>query len=234
MTRAVHGLHAKLALVDFGEVHIVDVVVVVAGGLPERDVHDLGSDDLTVVILLVEVADVLDEPVIDDRALGIKEGRGGCLGQEREKLELFSELAVVALLGFFDEPQVLVEFRLRAEGSAVDALELRVLFVPAPVGASDGEELERFDGAGRGHVRAAAQVGEVAFAIGRNRRRAHGAPQRLDDFDLEGPSFLNCSSASATGCSLRTKGWLALMIVAISFSIRGRSSGVSFTSRSTS
>jgi len=51
VSRAVHGLHAELALVDRREVHVVVIVLVVARRLEELDVEDLRRHDLLVAVL---------------------------------------------------------------------------------------------------------------------------------------------------------------------------------------
>ena len=89
---------------------------------------------------------------------------GADLLGEREQVELGAELAVVALLGFLEPVQVLVERLLRLPRGAVDALEHRALLVAAPVRARDLRELERAEPAGRRDVRAAAQVDELDAA----------------------------------------------------------------------
>ncbi len=59
-----------------------------------------------------------------------------------EKIQLFAQLAMVALLGFFELVEVLVQIFLAEERRAVDALHLVVLFIALPVGAGDGKQLE--------------------------------------------------------------------------------------------
>ena len=78
-----------------------------------------------------------------------------------KEVELLAELAVVAFLGFFELGQIVVQLLLGEKRSAVDALQLRVLFVAFPVGAGDGEQLKRLDLLGGRHMRAAAEVDEV-------------------------------------------------------------------------
>ena len=58
--------------------------------------------------------------------------------------------------------------------------------VAAPVGAGDAGELERLDPLGGGRVRAAAEVGERAVAVERDRLHALVAHQVLDQLDLVG------------------------------------------------
>jgi hypothetical protein len=85
-----------------------------------------------------------------------------------EQVVLLAEAAVVALLGFFQHVQVGVEVLLLGPGRAVDALQLLVAVVAAPVGAGHLHQLEDLElGRGR-HVRAAAEVDEIAFAVERD------------------------------------------------------------------
>src|SRR5438270_740004 len=61
---------------------------------------------------------------------------------QNKNLEFFAELAMVALLGFLEHGEVVVEFLFRLEGGAVNALELWVLFVAFIVSARDAGEPE--------------------------------------------------------------------------------------------
>ena len=73
-----------------------------------------------------------------------------------EEIEFLAELAVIALLGLFEFVQVFVEFLFCEPGGAVNPLQLLVFLVAFPVGARDGQELERFD------LRSVGQVGTAA------------------------------------------------------------------------
>ena len=76
---------------------------------------------------------------------------------------------MVALLGLFEHDEIGVEFGLRGERRAVDALQHRVVLVAAPVRAGDVRQLQTADRAGRVGVAAAAQVGELADRVQRDR-----------------------------------------------------------------
>jgi hypothetical protein len=56
---------------------------------------------------------------------------------DRVEIEVLAELAVIALGGFFEKRQIVVEFLLRAKRRAVDALQHRLVLVAAPVRAGD-------------------------------------------------------------------------------------------------
>src|SRR5260370_37115753 len=60
--------------------------------------------------------------------------------------------------GFFQAPQVLIEFMLREPCRAVDALQHGAMLVAAPVCTSYAHQLERADLAGIFDMRAATQV----------------------------------------------------------------------------
>ena len=79
-----------------------------------------------------------------------------------------------------------VEVLRRVERGAVDPREHLARGVAAPVRAGEREQLERLDPAGRGRVRAAAEVGEGAVRVERDRLDARVADQVLDQLDLVG------------------------------------------------
>src|SRR3954470_24664911 len=89
---------------------------------------------------------------------------------------------MVALLRFLEHGEIFVELGLVLEGGAVNALELRVLFVALVRGAGDAGELERADVAGPHDVRAGAEIGELAVAIERD---FFALGNVLDDIELE-------------------------------------------------
>ncbi len=124
--------------------------------------------------------------LLDDRpdpgALGVPEDEAAAeLVVGAEEVELGAETAVVALLGLFEQVQVVLELLGGREDGAVDALHLEALLVALPVGAGDGQELDVLEKAGRGHVGPEAEVDEAALAVDR-----HGGVALLaDELDLE-------------------------------------------------
>ena len=102
---------------------------------------------------------------------------------EVEEVELAAEPAVVALLGFLDLLEVSVELFLLRKRRAVDARQHRVVGIAAPIGAGHLHQLEGVaDLAGRGHVRAAAEIEPVALVVDLDRLVAGNG---VDQFDLE-------------------------------------------------
>ncbi len=73
---------------------------------------------------------------------------------------------MIALLGLFDLFEIGVELVLLGKRSAIDAREHFAVRIAAPIGAGDFHQLERIaDLAGRGHMRAAAQIEPVALLV---------------------------------------------------------------------
>ncbi len=159
----VHGLELVFGVVQLhGLEHVVAVKIGVAGDLPQIAPHHVRRVDQRIAALQILVAHPVFDDLADAAALGMKEDQAGA-GEflDAEQIELLAELAVVALLGFFQLREVCVQIFLAEERGAVDALQLRVVLVAFPVRAGDREQLERFDARGRGHVRAAAKIDEM-------------------------------------------------------------------------
>src|SRR3546814_5919107 len=99
-----------------------------------------------------------------------------------EEVHLAAEAPVVALFSLLQHGEVGLELLLVLPAGAVDALELRVARVAAPVGAGDLHQLERMpELAGRRQVRADAEVEPVALAVDRDLLALR---QRLDMLGL--------------------------------------------------
>ena len=88
--------------------------------------------------------------------------------RKREQLELLAQLAVVAALGFLQLFEVLGQLLGLGKRDAVNARELLVFLVAAPVGAGHVEQLHGLNGSRIGQVRAAAEVDEVALLVERD------------------------------------------------------------------
>ena len=163
--RAVHGLDGKIFLVDNGGVHVVFIVVPVAGALPQLPAEDDRCGDLHIAVLLVNFPPVVDEQVLQHHALGQEEGETGAFVPKHEQVQLLAQLAVVTLFGLFQHLQVLVQQALFGEGNAVHPGEHLVFGVTPPVGAGDGGELHRLHATGAQQMGAGAQVGEIPLLV---------------------------------------------------------------------
>ena len=162
---AVHGLDGEVLVIDDGGVHVVLVVVPVAGALPQLAAEDDRGGDLHIAVLLVDLAPVVDEQVFQHHALGQEEGEAGALVPQHEQAQLLAQLAVVPLFGLLQHLQVLLQHRLLGEGDAVHTGEHLVFGIAPPVGAGDGRQLYGLHHAGAHQVGAGAQVGEVPLLV---------------------------------------------------------------------
>ena len=166
---AVHRLDHEGALVlgaRLGEEHVLAEGGHVAGRHPERGVHELRRVHLDIAGLALAAADVGFEHLEQRPAFRMPEHRAGRLLLEMEQIHLAAELAMVALLGLLDLLEIGVELLLLGEGGAVDAGQHLAVGIAAPIGARDLHQLEGVaDLAGRGHVRAAAEIEPVALLV---------------------------------------------------------------------
>ncbi len=181
--RAVHRLdEVPLAFQLHPAEEVLLVVLEVSRDLEQLFARDVGAVDRLVATPHDLAADEILDHLAEHRPLGVPEGEPGADQLvEREEIQLAPQRPVVALLGFFQPLQMLVELRLRGERRPVHALELRVALVTAPVGARERQDLEGLDVAGRLHVRAAAEIDEVAVLEVRD---LFPFRDRFDDLDL--------------------------------------------------
>src|SRR5579875_3403300 len=145
MMRAVHGTQVVVLALDIdGRVHVVLVIGKMPRAVVEGLLGDLrrGDADIAVAPLLLEC----------------------------EELELMADLAVVALLRLLDLPERVVDLRLGRKADAVDALELGVARIAAPIGAGELGQLELADLGGAAHMGPAAEIDEVAGLVEGDRR----------------------------------------------------------------
>ena len=153
-----------------------------ARGLPEGRPSDVGGEQDVVAAGPVAFPPVLFDDSPDTRAVGMPENEAPAkFVVGAEEVELRAEPAVVALLGLFEHVQVVFELFLGERDRSVDPLHLRAPLVALPVGPRHREQFDVLEGAGRGHVRAEAEVGERPLPID-----GHGHAAFLpDEFDLE-------------------------------------------------
>ena len=180
MHRAIHSLEVILLagsndvallislLVDkHRREHGAGVVGQVTRGVEQPSFSDLRSVNEVEPSLHMTSDDVFLNKMTQHRALRVEhhEARADFL-REGEQIELSSQLAVVATLGFLDPLLVSRQVLTAGPGCSVDALQLVVGLVTLPV---RGRELCQGEGIsqvfGRGHVGAAAQIFPCYLAI---------------------------------------------------------------------
>ncbi len=169
MEGAVHRLEIVLLTVHVHRrVHAFLIEIQVAGGLPEPRLADVRGVGEVVAALDVLIAPEVLDDLADHRALGMPVGqpRPGLL-VEGEQIKVLDQAPVIALLDLFPPLQVLAQLLGRLPGRAVDALEHRLVGVAAPIGARRVEQLHslRRDLAGVVHVRASAEIDEIAALV---------------------------------------------------------------------
>ena len=163
--RAVHGLDGVVGLVDDRGVHVFAVVFPVAAALPQLALEHDGRFGLHVAGGAVLVAPVVHQGVPHGHALGMKKGHARRLVVEAEQVQGRADAPVVALARLFQQGEVGAQLLLVEIGRAVNALELGLGLIGAPVSARGLHQLEGFDETGVGHMGPTAQIGELALGI---------------------------------------------------------------------
>ncbi len=83
-----------------------------------------------------------------------------------EELQFLSDLTVIALLGLFEQQQILIQHLLLWEGDAVKPCQLRTFYITTPVSTGSRQYFYRLDIGGVGEVWSPAQVGKTPLGIG--------------------------------------------------------------------
>ncbi|MNM71579.1 hypothetical protein D3C81_832480 [compost metagenome] len=165
--RTVHRTQHELLGVDRHlREHVFLVMIPVAGGLVQIHV----AENRRIYMLIAKAGfDVNDITFQYAAQLGaLRQPDRQALADELvecEDFKLLAELAVVALLRFLQQMQVLVQLRFLDPGGAVHALQHLVLAVAAPVRAGHIHQLEHLDFAGRRNMRSTAQIEEFALLV---------------------------------------------------------------------
>src|SRR3546814_356869 len=166
VTGAVHRLHSQDALLGLGDEHVLVELLPVSRGLPQRAVDELRCPHLDVAGGLQAAAQVGLHRAVARPALRVPEHRSGGLLLQVEEVHLPPEAPVIALLGLLQHGEVGLQPLLVLPAGAVDALELGIARVAAPVGTGDLGQLEGMaELARRGQMRADAEVETVALAV---------------------------------------------------------------------
>ena len=174
MSRAVHRLdrqHASFvtAFIHLRDKHVLAVLVPVAGGLPKLAVHQQRRLDLDIVAGVDFLADIGLQLTEQGVALGVPEHLPHGFVLDMKQVKLFPEAAMVTFFRFFQLRQVGLEFLVAGPGRTVDALQHRVVGIPAPVGTGQLHQLERFAQlAGGRQMRPTTKVDELPLAVHRD------------------------------------------------------------------
>ena len=136
------------------------------GGFPQAAIEQLRALDLEIAGGVEPHAHVILDDAEQPPALRMPEDAADRLLADVEQVELAAEPAMVAALGLFELKEVLVELLLARKGGAVDALQLGIFRVAAPIRAGDVHQLEGLaEITGRGQMRADAEIDEIALPV---------------------------------------------------------------------
>ena len=84
---------------------------------------------------------------------------------EHEQVHLLADFTVVALLGLFQQYEILIQHFLLRESDTVDTCHHLAVFLSPPVSTGNGSQLDSLDRRGSHQVRTTAQVGKRTLRI---------------------------------------------------------------------
>ena len=113
---------------------------------------------------MLHLAHVLLEHLVQGPAIGVPEHHARCFFLGMEQVQALADLAVIALLGFFDALDIGRQLLLVSPGGAIDALQLLILGIAAPVGTGQLGQFEGLEKTRARHVRTTAHV-NVFFVV---------------------------------------------------------------------
>ena len=160
-----------------------------AAGLPQFHPRHVRRIDKRVATLQVLVPHPVFHGLADDAALGVPENqpraRQLLYGKQ---VELLAQHAMVAFFGFLNFVEKFIELLARKKRRPINALQLRIFFVPQPVRPGDAQQLEGLDSPGGGDVRPAAEIQKFSGAIDGNFFIGRG--ELLDEVALHEIAFV--------------------------------------------
>ena len=142
---AVHRLERVERFAVLNLEDVLAVLVPVAAPLPELHVPHQRRLYFEVPARGVLLPPQVLECVPQDHAFRMPQGGARRDAFEVEEVELRAERSVVAPARLLEAPQVRLQVLARVEGRTVDARQLRLRFVAAPVRAGDARQLHGLD-----------------------------------------------------------------------------------------
>jgi hypothetical protein len=169
VTGTIHGLETVLLprlLVD--EEDVLFVLEVVTADLPELRVVNVGRNHLAVTTDLVLGSHELNQTVVDNRSVWVKQSTTGSESGEIEQVLFRTDVSVVPLgqlLLLFD---VIIHLTLLRIRNGIDPLQVVVVLLPQPIGRRVFSHLKSLNLVSRRQVRTCAQINQVSASVGRS------------------------------------------------------------------
>src|SRR5262252_1043651 len=146
MAGTAHRLDGEDALLAFVLVadrkHVLAELLPMARGFPKRAIDELRRPHLGIAGLFEAAAQIALDDAVERPALGMPEHAARRLFLLMEEIELAPQATMIALVGFLELEEVLLQRLVVGPGGAIDALQLLIARVAAPIGARHLHQLE--------------------------------------------------------------------------------------------
>ncbi len=146
---------------------VLAILGIVSGSDVKQFVADRRSDDFLIIVACLDAAQEFLQA--QTHRGSFRQPHGQTLAYrigEHEQVHFFSDLTMVAFLGFFQQNEVFVQHFLLRESYTVDTRHHLAVFLSAPVSTSHRHQFDGLDRCSGSQVRTTAQVGECTLRIG--------------------------------------------------------------------
>ena len=130
--RAVHRLDRVILAVDLGEIHVILIVIPMAGGPPKMLVENQRCLDLFIASLLMLRSPKSLQLIADDHALWQEKRESRTFLGQHEEIHLLADLTVVSLFRFLQFFDVGIQLFLGRECSRVNSLQHLSVGIASP------------------------------------------------------------------------------------------------------
>ena len=168
MRWAVHRLQAESRTLRFKEEHVLLILLVVTGRLPEIEIEDVGRNDLLIPTNSILLSDHFNQLVVDVGTRWVPESATWGQTEVIEQALLLTDDTMVAALSLLEEMKVLIELLLGGERDGINSLQTVIRDLAEPVSSRVFHDFETLDELRGWDMRARAHVNQITAAVCRD------------------------------------------------------------------
>ena len=144
--QAIHRLDAVCLFIHFCKIHIVPVMIKMAGFFPQINLQNLGAHDHIVTALQMFLSFPVFNKIAKQHAFRMEDDQArACLVIDLEQIQFPAQPAMVSFFRLFQQIQVIFKLLPVGKAGAVNALQHLVSFIAPPVGPRYAEQFKRLD-----------------------------------------------------------------------------------------
>mmetsp|Transcript_15827 Transcript_15827/g.17658 ORF Transcript_15827/g.17658 Transcript_15827/m.17658 type:complete len:341 (-) Transcript_15827:831-1853(-) len=165
MTRAIHGFETEFLFIDVNDEHIILVMLVVTGTLPEITIIHIRGNHFSISTDGIFLSDQIHQLIIDMSTLGHKEGTSRTPLMEHKQVLLLSDVSVITFGGFFLEMLPFSKLLLGGERDTIHSLQLIITFFGQPLSGGILGTFHSLNFTGMGNVRSSTKINQITTSV---------------------------------------------------------------------